>query len=142
MKTTITLKHLEYTECPVCRAEITNLEVDRMHTNREQFESVRFSCGGHIKWVPNFSREEVATQCSKAQATALAFMYEYSFVTTLTQVMQSIIAKAPPGSPKLEWSQITEAGELHPPSIKHGYLLAHQEFAAAARNALANINSK
>jgi len=59
------LKHLNYERCPICGAEVQGLYVSSTHCSGEQFEHVKFKCGAKIKYVPNFKREEIETQCSK-----------------------------------------------------------------------------
>jgi hypothetical protein len=57
------LQHLKYTACPVCGKRVVSDRQRAQHCNGEWFEEQWFECGCVIKYVPNFSREEVQIQC-------------------------------------------------------------------------------
>ena len=59
------LDKLNYKGCPVCGARVVREGVPRFHTCGEGFEFQEFKCGCVVKWSPNFSCEEIDTQCPK-----------------------------------------------------------------------------
>jgi hypothetical protein len=68
------LRHLKHTKCPACNAPLVTDAIEGHHTNGQQFERQQFKCGSEVRWVPNFSREEISRPCphspeSKARDT-------------------------------------------------------------------------
>lgn len=63
MKSTMALKHITHERCPTCGARIQGLYHESIHCSGEHFEHVKFKCGSKIKYIPNFSREQIVTAC-------------------------------------------------------------------------------
>lgn len=62
-----TMMHLTGTCCRHCGAATEEISISGRHTNGQQFESRRYGCGFSLRWVPNYSREEVVGVCSKSE---------------------------------------------------------------------------
>ena len=62
------LHHLKLHACPVCNSRLVVERQRSQHCNGEWFETQEFECGYVIDYVPNFSREEVRTQCPEHHA--------------------------------------------------------------------------
>ncbi len=69
------LRFIKSTECPSCKCSVIveeGLETSsvgrdevRTHCNGKQWEYRKFLCGCQIKYVPNFSAEEIQYKCRK-----------------------------------------------------------------------------
>jgi len=56
-------QHLTYKQCPVCSARPVSFHQPWQHTNGEWSEEIKFDCGCRIRYVPNFKKERIETQC-------------------------------------------------------------------------------
>lgn len=84
------LNHLYHTECPCCKARVVYEEQRSQHCNGEWFEGQRFHCGGMVEWSPNFSKEEVRTQCPFDPATKERDLKRIAALNKLEQVIDNL----------------------------------------------------
>ncbi len=107
------LRHLKEDPCSTCGASVRSEEIASTHVNGEQFENRRFRCGKEIRWIPNFSRVEIHSDCpmstrggailkmrdevtatllaSIANDTRLSKMQMDSFKDGITSLVRSIV---------------------------------------------------
>ncbi len=87
----ISLQHLTDKKCPTCGAEMRNASMDGLHCNGEQFESITYRCGCKIRYVPNFSRQEIETECPQSPKSK----DEKQHVAVLVSVIRSCVNESP-----------------------------------------------
>lgn len=63
------IRHLvNYTQCPTCNSNrIRSVSIDGTHSNGSQFETISFECGHVAKFVPNFMKIMVTSNCRYSQ---------------------------------------------------------------------------
>ncbi len=71
------LQHISTNACPHCGSTQViseSIDVDhgsreiRQHVNGQRWERRTFACGHEVQWVPNFSAEQHAGECQRAEA--------------------------------------------------------------------------
>lgn len=84
------LQHLKHQACPECKARIVTIRQPSQHTNGEWFEEMKFECGCEVRYVPNFSREELTEPCPNSREVKIKQAKQRQAVVKLSRYIDRL----------------------------------------------------
>lgn len=66
------ITHIKDTCCPHCKAAVSAVRVDHLHTCGDWNEHVTYKCGLELHWSPNYGSQSTVKLCQTKQEKELA----------------------------------------------------------------------